>query len=689
MPGYLNTTTASSRAIVGRPWMLVLLAMLAACHDNQAPLPTPVATVTIAPVNDLWMVGESRSLTAVARTASGTVLEDRTIAWSSEDAAIAQVFPDGTVLARGEGMTGVRATSEGKSDRIVLRVVTPAPVPSVWSLLPRELSTASPTPLTLQIIGTGFVAASVATWNGTARATQFMSPTELRMTVTPNDVANVGEAHVAVTTPAPGGGASAPVALPIVDGSLPQPTISTLAPHRIVVGWTGPFTVVITGTGFSERTRLSLDGQPWQVMGVNANTISFRLTPADVATARNITIQLTNPAPGGGVASATFTVEPLAVASVEIGFPYGAPWTWAGLGVPLNATALSATGVTLTDRVAAWHSHAPQVATVVPTGPRSVRVYGAQRGVARIAATIDQVTSHIDVQVYDTPTHDIVFGGGQAGDRYIALWSLPTGNLAQRIPVGVQAMQPAPSPDGQWIAFTSIDDETATTDIFVARRNGSDRRRLTADAASDGNPTWSPDGQRLAWASSRANGTLDIWTMNADGSDARQLTTSRLVNPLPGSGQVATQPAWSPDGRRLVYAVGLNGRSHLWVMNADGSGKRQLTRHEIADDYEPTWSPDGRVILFRRTLRTPAVTTQFRVDAETGAEIVNLFVSVIEAAETPAWSPDGTWILTSSGVAGSDRSLVAIHANALERGLRIVLPASPGGVRNARWIRRP
>jgi Tol biopolymer transport system component len=100
--------------------------------------------------------------------------------------------------------------------------------------------------------------------------------------------------------------------------------------------------------------------------------------------------------------------------------------------------------------------------------------------------------------------------------------------------------------------------------------DGSGLRRLTRNPAVDADPTWSPDGRRIAFESKRG-GNFDIYVMNADGSGQRRLTQS------------GGDPAWSPDGRRIAFV----GDSGIYVMHADGSGLRSLTPN--AGDAFPGW----------------------------------------------------------------------------------------------------
>jgi Tol biopolymer transport system component len=140
---------------------------------------------------------------------------------------------------------------------------------------------------------------------------------------------------------------------------------------------------------------------------------------------------------------------------------------------------------------------------------------------------------------------------------------------------------PTWSPDGRKIAFASIrgDDIFYFTRIWVMNVDGSALTQLTVDPA--GSPRWSPDGSKILFL---GNG---ISVMNADGSNQRSL----IAGP-------ATQPAWSPDGRQIVFAdrdPDFDEPSpylynyDIYTMNADGSAVRRLTTHPFYD-YEPAWS---------------------------------------------------------------------------------------------------
>jgi Tol biopolymer transport system component len=124
-------------------------------------------------------------------------------------------------------------------------------------------------------------------------------------------------------------------------------------------------------------------------------------------------------------------------------------------------------------------------------------------------------------------------------------------------------------------------------DIYVVNADGSGQTRLTRHPAEEYDPAWSPDGTKIAF-SRFTGGRYQIFLMNPDGSAAAQLTR--------GQG-AASDAAWSPDGTRIAFTR-CRGSCDVYVINADGTGERRLTRGDPPGEQSPTWSPDGRRIAF-------------------------------------------------------------------------------------------
>jgi WD40 repeat protein len=190
------------------------------------------------------------------------------------------------------------------------------------------------------------------------------------------------------------------------------------------------------------------------------------------------------------------------------------------------------------------------------------------------------------------PAPDIVIDGDLAyvlGDQIHVRDFLGTFST-QLTASGISSHDPAWSPDGERIAFKTSRD--GNTEVYVMNADGSAQTRLTDNPAEDDNPCWSPEGNRILFMSNRS-GQWQLYVMNEDGSDQYQITTG------PDS---KTFPEWSPDGSRILYHSGGDGVTGMgiFVANADGSGQTRLTSHGAGTfDGFQDWSPDGSQIVFQ------------------------------------------------------------------------------------------
>jgi TolB protein len=213
----------------------------------------------------------------------------------------------------------------------------------------------------------------------------------------------------------------------------------------------------------------------------------------------------------------------------------------------------------------------------------------------------------------------------------------PNGAGARDItPAGIKDVQGAAwSADGRRIAISAIAENDHDPEIFVLSADGTILRRLTNNHLSDRQPTWSPDGRRLAFASART-GLFQIYSMRADGSRQRRLTHQN---------EDCETPAWSPNGRWIVCSCQL-GYWKLVRMRPDGSGERRLLPGYPLTESSPSWTPDG-LIVFSRGAKSARGRGIFSVRAD-GTGLRRIRAKGGDPAPSPdgrqiafAWMPDG------------------------------------------------
>ena len=234
---------------------------------------------------------------------------------------------------------------------------------------------------------------------------------------------------------------------------------------------------------------------------------------------------------------------------------------------------------------------------------------------------------------YSADGRRIAYCSGQGGGP-VQVWTMKQNgtNKQQVTNMSATAIFPDYSPDGSKIVFCA-GTSTFARDIYVVNSDGSDLTRLTSGDGNNVYPAFSPNGQKIVFTSNRT-GTSQVWLMNADGSDQRQLTFDSQPKD-----QV---PDWSPDGSKIAYLADTHGIADMgnswgdiWVMNANGSDQHTITNG--ASWYGTAWSPDGTRIV---TLDFPS-RTLYTLNAADGSDAQAVHPGP-GPQFVPGWQPRGT-----------------------------------------------
>jgi Tol biopolymer transport system component len=157
----------------------------------------------------------------------------------------------------------------------------------------------------------------------------------------------------------------------------------------------------------------------------------------------------------------------------------------------------------------------------------------------------------------------------------------------------VEDTLPTLSPDGETLAFVS--DRSGNREIYLMDLATGDVHQLTYRLSEDSNPTWSPDGTKIAFQSNR-DGVPEIYVIETTCAFEPMGCPQEVVR-LTDNAVDDLAPAWSPDGDQIAFMTSRTGNLEIYVMGADGSSPSRLTNNRGVDGF-PTWSPDGSMIAY-------------------------------------------------------------------------------------------
>lgn len=180
-----------------------------------------------------------------------------------------------------------------------------------------------------------------------------------------------------------------------------------------------------------------------------------------------------------------------------------------------------------------------------------------------------------------------------AGNTEICLINTEGGDIRNLTNNPARDIHPAWSPDGSKIVFSS--NRGGNYDVFAIysmNADGSGQHRIYYSNAFSYYPSWSPDGKQVVFANDKEDGrtgNFEIFSIEPETVNAeKRLTFRRLKD---------AEPVFSPDGNRIAFASNTDGNMEIYIMNSDGSALLRVTR-DTSDDLNPSWSPDGNKIIF-------------------------------------------------------------------------------------------
>lgn len=233
--------------------------------------------------------------------------------------------------------------------------------------------------------------------------------------------------------------------------------------------------------------------------------------------------------------------------------------------------------------------------------------------------------------------------------------------LQSRLPL----MSPSWSPDGESLAYVSF--ETRSAAVYIQKVRTAERRRVSSRAGVNNAPSWSPDGRRLALTLSSGGSNLDIYVLDVDSGALTRLTDHPAID---------TEPDWAPDGSHLYFTSDRAGGPQIYRLAVEAGSRPQRITFTGPYNARPRVSPDGRSLAL--VTRTDG---GYRVGIQDLGNGTLRVLSKGRQDESPYFSPDGGALVYASRERGQG-VLATVSADGL---IAQRLAADRGEVREPAW----